>query len=451
MIKNKINDYRICEKRIGKGSFSTIYKCFDKNNNEYAIKNFNIDKPKDKKIILNEFNIIRKLDHINIIKVFDLIIDNDLNNIYIILEYFEKGDLSKFLNGSVIPEYNANNYSIQIKNGLKYLLSKDILHRDIKPQNILVSKDNILKITDFGLSKYINNNQLLNTICGSPLYMAPEILKHKKYTIKSDIWSFGIIIYEMVYGFIPFKSDNIYNLIKKIDSNKLFFNKKISKDCINLLTLMLKKDPSKRIEWKDLFEHKWLTNDLLLKKENNLIEIPVGSSNNLHSIYQIKNSINNSVNNSVNNSFKYKSIANKIDTSLEFNFNLKESLDSLNSSCSLDSSLYYSLSDTNSDYENENENLYKIKDKKTKICKSNPIDIINNNNNSNYNNSNYNKSNSSESTNLLKNSFVFVNLESPSDDNFNEIRKQSKFKEYLNNSITFVKQSCDYINKSSSL
>ena len=84
MIKNKINNYRICEKRIGKGSFSTIYKCYDNNNNEFAIKNFVIDKPKDKEIIKNEFNIMRKLSHINIIKVFDLIIDDNINNIYII-------------------------------------------------------------------------------------------------------------------------------------------------------------------------------------------------------------------------------------------------------------------------------------------------------------------------------------------------------------------------------
>ena len=146
---------------------------------------------------------MRKLSHINIIKVFDLIIDDNINNIYIILEYFEKGDLSKYLNGSCLEEPSVNNFSIQIKNGLEYLFNKNILHRDIKPQNILVSKNNILKITDFGLSRHINNNELMATLCGSPLYMAPEIIKNKQYTVKSDIWSFGIIIYEMLYGFIP--------------------------------------------------------------------------------------------------------------------------------------------------------------------------------------------------------------------------------------------------------
>ena len=116
-MNSKLHNYRICEKRIGKGSFSTIYKCFDTNNNVFALKKIDMDKLKDRNIIKREFNIMRKLSHINIIKGFDLIIDDKLNNVYMFLEYFENGDLGKYLGGNIIEEKQVNNFSIQIKNG----------------------------------------------------------------------------------------------------------------------------------------------------------------------------------------------------------------------------------------------------------------------------------------------------------------------------------------------
>ena len=406
-MNNRLQNYRICEKRIGKGSFSTIYKCFDISNNVRALKKIDMDKLKNKKSIKNEFNIMRKLSHINIIKVFDLIIDDTLNNVYIFMEYFENGDLGKYLGGNALEEKNVNNFSIQIKNGLQYLYTQNIVHRDIKPQNILVSNDKILKIIDFGLSKNINiNNEMMDTICGSPLYMAPEIIKTKNYTIKSDIWSFGVIIYEMIYGYTPFRATNIYNLIKTIDNYDIKYpSNTISFDCIDLLQKMLKKNPHDRIDWHSLFLHPWLVNDLVLNEENKLLEIPFKS----HTGF--------------NTSFRYKSISNKIDNSFEFKF----SIDSIGSS----SSLYHSFSDSDTDTEylyHSESDLHNLSPKKG----SKPIDIIQNND--------------------IQDSFVFVNkngLETPQ----SPIMKSfsDNLKGYINNSIHFVKQSCDYINKSSSL
>jgi len=405
-MNNKLHNYRICEKRIGKGSFSTIYKCFDTNNNVFALKKIDMDKLKDKNIIKNEFNIMRKLSHINIIKVFDLIIDDTLNNVYIFLEYFENGDLGKYLGGNILDEKQVNNFSIQIKNGLQYLYNQNIVHRDIKPQNIVVSNDRILKIIDFGLSKNINiEDEMMDTICGSPLYMAPEIIKTKNYTIKSDIWSFGVIIYEMIYGYTPFRAKNIYSLITKIDNYDIIYPKyTVSSNCIDLLKLMLEKDPKYRINWDSLFLHPWLINNLTLNDENKLLEIPFKS----HSI--------------LNPSFKYKSISNKIDESFDFNFDI-ESIESL----------YLSFSDTESD-SNDLSNSESEINKMDFVKKwSKPIDIQNNN---------------------LKDSFVFVNKNSIESNNQPSIAVKSlsdNLKGYINNSIHFVKQSCDYINKSSSL
>ena len=104
----------------------------------------------------------------------------------------------------------------QIKDGLEYLYNKKILHRDLKPQNILVSKINTLVITDFGFARYFESDVMLQTICGSPLYMAPEILLKKNYTNSYDLWSVGIILYEILFGCVPFESKNLVDLIHKI-------------------------------------------------------------------------------------------------------------------------------------------------------------------------------------------------------------------------------------------
>lgn len=435
-MNNKLQNYRICEKRIGKGSFSTIHKCFDKNNNVFALKKIDVDKLKDKNIVKNEFNIMRKLSHINIIKVFDLIVDEKLNNVYIFLEYFEYGDLGKYLSGNTLEEKHVNNFSIQIKNGLQYLYKQNIIHRDIKPQNILVSNDKILKIIDFGLSKSITiNEEMMETICGSPLYMAPEIIKTKNYTIKSDIWSFGVIIYEMIYGYTPFRANNIYTLINSIDKYEIKFPKgKISINCINLLKKMLVKEPEYRINWDNLFIHDWFTNDLTLNDENKLMEEPFKSNYDLTS------------------SFKYRSISDKIDESFDLKFNF--AIDSMES----DESLYHSITDyeTCSEDESENENDLFNSDSDTlniKKCSS-PINIYPTNS---IKSSSPINIRSVPNKNYLNDSFVFVNKTSYESNelfanNESPIKSFSEnLKGYINNSIHFVKQSCDYINKSSSL
>ena len=417
-MRDSIKNYRICQKRIGKGSFSTIHKCFNLNNDVFALKNINVTKLKDKTIIKNEYNLIRNLSHINVVKVYELIYDTELNNIYMILEFFENGDLSKYLSGKSLTEEYANNFSIQIKDGLQYLLSKNILHRDLKPQNILVSKNKILKISDFGLSKYIDNDNIMNTVCGSPLYMAPEIIKYRKYTVKSDIWSFGVIIYEMVYGYMPIKSDNIYDLISFLRHKHIRFLPTVSYDCLDLMKFMLQKNQEDRISWKQLFDHKWLNNNILLKKENKLLEININSS--------------------IENSYKYTSISEKLDNSLDFNFNfnfnfrsnnsIKSNIDSPTST--YNSSLYLSFDDSETE---GNDDTYSV----------------------------VNNTEKTKNINIpcsKENSFIMIykdEIDSYSKNNQHQYQEKKtlseNIKNYLNNSITFVKQSCDYINKSSSL
>ena len=163
--KFKIKNYIVDKKRIGKGSFSTIYKAKHSITNiEYAVKEIIMEKNKNTKNIKREFSLMKKLDHPNIIKLYDVIIDTNLDNIYFIMDYFPKGDLSKFLNGNPLKEKYCKKYLRQLAKGLEYLLDNNILHRDLKPQNILLTNEYNIKITDFGFARKFEKNFIFNTL-----------------------------------------------------------------------------------------------------------------------------------------------------------------------------------------------------------------------------------------------------------------------------------------------
>jgi serine/threonine protein kinase len=194
---------------------------------------------------------------------------SDNNNIYIISEYCNGGTFKKFIDDYIdkLTEREIKFYMTQIKDALQYLISFNVYHRDIKPHNIFLSykkngknkikyNDIILKIGDFGFAKEIGEDNMLDTLCGTPIYMAPEILFEKKYYEKSDLWSVGIIFFELIYNKYPFGNPkNIIELMKNINSIPLSFS--YSCDSDELLISLLEKDPIKRISWSDFFNHKW--------------------------------------------------------------------------------------------------------------------------------------------------------------------------------------------------
>ena len=199
-----IGDYLVSNKLIGKGSFSSIFLGTSKYNNEnvYAIKKMNVDNIKKlSKNIKREIELHQQFNHRNIIKIYDVIYDDTLHNnhIYLVLEYCKQGDFHTFQNKRPIREYYIKKYVNDLSGGLKYLYKLKIVHRDLKTKNLLISDCGDIKIADFGFAKIYNedkvNPDLKQTYCGSPLYMAPEILYYQKYDNKSDLWSVGIIIY----------------------------------------------------------------------------------------------------------------------------------------------------------------------------------------------------------------------------------------------------------------
>lgn len=284
-----MNDYIIENNLLGKGTYSVVFLAkHKKTNKKYAIKKILI--PQMNKNIKNEIDILKKLNHINIIKLYDFFIDKE-NYYHFVLEYCEYGNFADFIHGKKLKEKYAKVFMIQIRDAIKYLYENKILHRDLKPQNILISDNNFIKLCDFGFAKIFDDeNYLIQTICGTPIYMAPEIIKHNNYSVKSDLWSIGIILYELLFGKYPYKANNHLELIKEIDSKNITIPMSllITDECKNLITGLLQKNHEKRINWDEFFDHPWfkinelnksltdliVDNDYYGKQKTNNIEIP---------------------------------------------------------------------------------------------------------------------------------------------------------------------------------
>ena len=269
----QVGDYVYYQPKIGKGSFSKVYYGEHiVSKNTVAIKK--ISKKSIQKLsldrLMKEIDLLKELDHPNIVKYRDMLSDD--SNTYIVNEYCNGGNMKIFIDErGTMKEDEVKFYFTQIKDALKYLIDRSIYHRDIKPQNILVHykrqnglvdldtnyRDVQLKLADFGFAKEMENESMSDTLCGTPMYMAPEIVFSKKYLVNSDLWSVGIILFQAVYGYFPFgKPKNIVELMKNIDSIQLTFPK-VSDSLSNLLSRLIQRNPKKRLSWNEFFSHPW--------------------------------------------------------------------------------------------------------------------------------------------------------------------------------------------------
>lgn len=156
------------------------------------------DSGKFLELLENEIKVLKTCDNKNIIKLYD--IKKTANNFYLILEYCNEGDLSQYLKkNKTLSEKEAIEFFLQILNAFKTLNKHKIMHRDFKLANILMH-DGEIKIADFGFSKLLTNEEFTETMLGSPLNMAPEVLGGTHYNSKADIWSIGVVFYEMLFG-----------------------------------------------------------------------------------------------------------------------------------------------------------------------------------------------------------------------------------------------------------
>ena len=255
----------IFPKQLGSGSFGRVFLVSHNETKElFALKT--IEKRKimmtygKLDIIYDEINIHSKLYHQNIIQLYSVYEDDETINI--ILEYAKGGNLYQLIkdekNG--FSESKAFDYFIQVINAVYYLHSNNIIHRDIKPENILIGDDNKLKLCDFGWAKELTLENR-STFCGTMEYMAPEIVGSENYDYSVDIWSLGILLYEMLFGHSPFNGKDTNNIILNIKSHELNYddtNKKISNSCKDLIQKLLNMNPQKRLKIKDILEHPFI-------------------------------------------------------------------------------------------------------------------------------------------------------------------------------------------------
>jgi len=274
-----INDW------LGSGTFATVYKGHDpKTNTTVAIKEVNLKRlerfsngDKILKNLLSEIETMKTLRHKNIVQLHDVIMIE--HAILLVLDYCNSGDLYSYLRKQpnvCLNEAQVHNIAVQIASGMGHMHYYQIVHRDLKPQNILLttneSGDLVIKIADFGFAK-VMTSQLAETMCGSPLYMAPEILYHNRYSDVADLWSYGIIIYELLVGYVPFYAKNILELTEfhRIHNRLgLPSNIFVSHDCRQLIASLLVTDPLERIHWNQFLNHPWIRREQITTQ----IEIP---------------------------------------------------------------------------------------------------------------------------------------------------------------------------------
>ncbi|KAL0952140.1 hypothetical protein HGRIS_008760 [Hohenbuehelia grisea] len=220
-----------------------------------------IQQSKTKVRVQREVEYMRTLQHPHIIKLYEVI--STPTDIIIVLE-FAGGELFKYIvEHGRMSESRARRFFQQIVSGVEYTHINSIVHRDMKPENVLLDDDLNVKIADFGLSNEIVDGSFLKTSCGSPNYAAPEVISGQFYTgPEIDIWSCGVILYVMLCGKLPFEDDDVQVLFQKISQGSYHMPSHLSSDAKNLISSMLAVDPVKRITIEQITKHPFFTVDL---------------------------------------------------------------------------------------------------------------------------------------------------------------------------------------------
>ncbi|KAK2868110.1 hypothetical protein FQN49_003149 [Arthroderma sp. PD_2] len=296
---------------IGRGSFATVYRGFhNETNSLVAVKSVTLVRltRKLRDNLKLEIDILKSLHHPHIVALIDCY--ETASHMHIIMEFCMLGDLSRFIKkrnsmakhillqdmmakypnppGDGLHDVVVRHFLKQLASALQFLRAKDLIHRDVKPQNLLlhpspiicskaivgpvsykgsensftpiagVSSFPMLKIADFGFARSLPSTSLADTLCGSPLYMAPEILRYEKYDAKADLWSVGAVLYEMVVGKPPFRAGNHIELLQKIQRSRdrIRFppESDVASDLKRLIRSLLKCSPVERLTFPQFFE-----------------------------------------------------------------------------------------------------------------------------------------------------------------------------------------------------
>jgi len=254
---------------IGEGSYSKVKEVIDSETLERRavkiMKKQRLKKiPNGEENVKRETKLMARLNHKNVIKLVDILYNEEKQKLYIVMEYcvtvlqelFDRAPDHK------LPISQAHYYFVQLIEGLEYLHSQGIIHKDIKPSNLLINNANTIKITDLGVSELLdpyNPNDWCTTSQGSPAFQAPELAEGVETFsgYKVDIWSCGVTLFSITTGRYPFEGENIYRLFEKISEGSFVMPDNLDPALQSLLLGMLTKDPVKRFSLNQVKLHDW--------------------------------------------------------------------------------------------------------------------------------------------------------------------------------------------------
>jgi serine/threonine protein kinase len=259
----KASDFENLDRKpLGEGSFGSVYRVRHKATGKlYAIKLMvkrDIVANEALPLVRREIRIMYSLNHPYVIKLHNHFEDD--RYFYLILELAEGGSLFKHASKTRgLDERQVAQIMREVATGVHYLHHKDppVIHRDIKPENILLDADNTAKLGDFGWSNFYTQEQR-QTLCGTPEYLAPEMITKTGHSTSLDLWNLGILMYEMLAGYSPFRARSGDELYAKILKNKLEFPKNFPLGAKDLVKMLLRSDPSERISIEGLLTHPWM-------------------------------------------------------------------------------------------------------------------------------------------------------------------------------------------------
>ena len=255
---------------LGKGAFGKVYLTRMKSNDKlFAIKTIRKDvviETDQIEAINLERDVLLSCDHPFLVGM-EFVFQSELR-LYFVMPFVQGGELYKhFLNNKRFPEEVVKFYALQIALAIAHLHEQGIIHRDLKLENILIDKDGYLKIIDFGLAKILKDDETTRTLCGTPEYLAPEMVTQEGHDKNVDWWAFGVLIYEMLIGVTPFFNRNRAVMMNKIQKSKIVFPHKkkydieYSDEIKDLICKLLNKSKSKRLGYKtgieEILEHPW--------------------------------------------------------------------------------------------------------------------------------------------------------------------------------------------------
>ncbi|CAK3837654.1 Ca2+ calmodulin-dependent kinase [Lecanosticta acicola] len=325
---HRINQY-IIKQEIGRGSFGAVHLAVDQYGNEHAVKEFSksrlrkraqsnlLRKPNQQRhpghlaagigfnsplhrmsssdklngdnnnslsLIKEEIAIMKKLDHPNLVTLIEVLDDPQEDSLYMVLEMCKKGVVMKVGLDERAEPYEEEACRCWFRDmilGIEYLHAQGIIHRDIKPDNCLITHDDVLKIVDFGVSEMFEKESDMNTTksAGSPAFMPPElcVVRHGPVSGKAaDIWSMGVTLYCLRYGHIPFEKSGMLELYESIKSEEAPLDEEQNESFRDLMRRLLEKDAEKRITMEELREHPWVTKsgaDPMMPAEENCATI----------------------------------------------------------------------------------------------------------------------------------------------------------------------------------